>query len=99
VPYIKQHERDQIDKPLEDLMIAILKVTDENGRLRIPDAGVFNYVITRLLSAEYGNSLFPSYNSINTAIGILECAKMEFYRRIASPYEDSKKEINGDVYT
>jgi hypothetical protein len=39
-----------------------------------------------------------SYSKINEVIGVLECAKQELYRRVASPYEDSKKEANGDVF-
>lgn len=31
-------------------------------------------------------------------VGVLSCVEQEFYRRIASPYEDLKKEENGDVY-
>ena len=32
-------------------------------------------------------------------IGALECAKLELYRRIAAPYEDTKIQENGEVYT
>jgi len=32
------------------------------------------------------------------AIGALECAKLELYRRVAAPYEDTKIAENGDVY-
>lgn len=32
------------------------------------------------------------------ALGALECCKLEFYRRVAAPYEDSKIISNGDVY-
>ena len=39
------------------------------------------------------------YSEINSVIGVLECAKMELYRRIAAPYEDKKCEENGDVYS
>jgi hypothetical protein len=39
-----------------------------------------------------------SYKSINDVIGVLECVKQEFYRRIAVPYEDKKIEQNGDIY-
>ena len=28
----------------------------------------------------------------------LECAKLEFYRRVLAPYEDRKCKDNGDVY-
>jgi len=31
-------------------------------------------------------------------MGVLECIKQEFYRRAVAPYEDKKKEENGDVY-
>ena len=30
-------------------------------------------------------------------MGVLECCKLEFYRRVAAPYEDIKIEENGDV--
>lgn len=30
-------------------------------------------------------------------VGVLECAKLEAYRRIASPHEDKKIDENGDV--
>jgi len=32
-------------------------------------------------------------------VGVLECAKLELYRRIAAPYEDEKIVETGDVYT
>jgi len=34
---------------------------------------------------------------INKAIGVLECIKLEYYRRVAAPYEDSKIEEAGDI--
>lgn len=40
----------------------------------------------------------PSYKIINEIIGVLECVKLEFYRRIAAPYENDKQQANGDVY-
>jgi hypothetical protein len=36
---------------------------------------------------------------VNEAIGVLECAKLELYRRVAAPYEDEKIAESGDVYT
>ena len=59
-------------------------------------AGQLNYKITMLL-IEYFNT-WGSYQSINDVLGALEGAKMEFYRRIAVPYEDKKIKQNGDVY-
>ena len=38
------------------------------------------------------------YSKINALIGVLECAKLELYRRVAAPYENDKIDENGDVY-
>ena len=67
-----------------------------NGRVRGPmNVGELNYLITKLVDTYIED---VSYMKINEAIGVLECAKLELYRRIAAPYEDTKKAINGDVY-
>ena len=39
-----------------------------------------------------------SYADYNEVIGVLECMKMEIYRRMVAPYEDKKCKENGDVY-
>ena len=62
------------------------------------DAGELNYVITKVCD-EFLVRKGRRYNHINTVIGVLECAKQEFYRRIAAPYEDEKIAENGDVYS
>lgn len=64
----------------------------------ISTAGELNYFISTLLNW-YLNQKGKSYSTINEAIGVLECAKLELYRRVAVPYEDIKIEENGDVYT
>ena len=58
--------------------------------------GELNYVITTIISKWLGPT--PNYVEINAAIGVLECAKLELYRRVAAPYEDGKIAENGDVY-
>jgi hypothetical protein len=55
-----------------------------------------NYAITRLVLKRLGAQ--PRYEDFNAAIGALECAKLELYRRMTSPYEDKKIVENGDVY-
>lgn len=66
---------------------------------RVPsEAGELNYLVTRLCDA-FLMKTGLSYKNINQAIGALECAKLELYRRIASPYEDKKSRENGEVYT
>jgi len=59
-------------------------------------AGELNFLITTLIRDYYNKS--PSYQSVNDVVGALEGAKLEFYRRIAAPYEDAKIIQNGDVY-
>lgn len=60
-------------------------------------AGELNFAITTLCN-KYLRANSLSYGEINTIIGVLECAKQEFYRRIAVPYENIKIKENGDVY-
>jgi hypothetical protein len=59
--------------------------------------GELNYQISDLIN-EYCTSKKLSYQTINDVVGALEGAKLEFYRRIAVPYEDTKIATNGDVY-
>jgi hypothetical protein len=56
--------------------------------------GDINYVFSRVLG---GLMRDPSYNKIAMITGVLENIKQEFYRRIASPYEDKKIVENGDI--
>jgi len=60
-------------------------------------AGELNYAITALAVA-YITAHGLGYATINEVIGALECAKQEFYARVAGPYEDKKRLQNGDVY-
>lgn len=65
---------------------------------RVPDeAGELNYLVTKLCDAFLVKTGL-SYKNLNQAIGALECAKLELYRRIAAPYEDKKSRENGEVY-
>ncbi len=59
--------------------------------------GDLNFLLTRVLVRFLGDS--PRYKDYNTAIGALECAKLELYRRMVAPYEDLKLAENGDVYS
>jgi hypothetical protein len=59
--------------------------------------GQLNYVITLLID-RYLRFFGISYQHLNAVIGVLECVKLEFYRRLVAKYEDQKCEENGDVY-
>ena len=73
---------------------------DERDQLALtsPETpGQLNYEITDTLK-QYVRMKGLSYQTINDILGALEGAKLEFYRRIAAPYEYSKIIENGDVY-
>lgn len=62
-------------------------------------AGELNYAITMMVQDFlHTNYMGESYTGYNEAIGVLECVKLELYRRQVSHYEDLKKIQNGDVY-
>ena len=87
MPYIKMEDRPKYENALNDL-IGILKdqpVDRVDGEL--------NYLITRILKEVYPLRYF----NLNRSVGVLECCKLEFYRRVIAPYEERKIEENGDV--
>ena len=62
-----------------------------------PDnAGELNYSIFRLCQ-KYLSDHSTNYKTLNEIIGVLECCKQEFYRRVLVAYEERKKEENGDL--
>jgi len=91
MPYIKKENRPPYDPGIDSLIEKLSKAD--------PDAkkGEMNYVISRILKGVYGHKDNTRYTNINDAIGVLECVKLELYRRVAAPYEDVKIEENGDV--
>lgn len=60
-------------------------------------AGELNYLITAHC-LDYLSQQDVRYNALNEIVGVLECVKQEFYRRMAAPYEDEAKQLEGDVY-
>jgi hypothetical protein len=82
MPYIHQDDR---------LLLEL------NGNTSSTTPGELNYVITNVC-IEYMNTKGKNYQTVNDIVGALENAKLEFYRRIAAPYEDLKIQQNGDVY-
>ena len=86
MPYIKAIDRDRIDY-----------VVDATKLIGVKTPGELNYLITQLCIT-YIKDNGKSYQYINDVVGALEGAKLEFYRRLAAPYEDSKIKENGDVY-
>ena len=86
MPYNDQESRDELDPQIDKLI----------DQIDYTNMGEINYVVTRLCDALFDGEI--RYGKINSLIGALECAKLELYRRVAAPYEDSKIKSNGEVY-
>ena len=82
MPYIIQEQREELDSWVDILEPTALSL------------GELNYLITRLLLKTYPQK----YQDFNALIGVLECVKLELYRRLITPYEQEKCDTNGDVY-
>ncbi len=91
MPYITQDKRDHLSPHIRSLLNALRELESDDPTNNY--AGNLNYVITSLLLSSYGRK----YGDINEAVGVLECAKLEFYRKFAAPYEDQKEFENGSV--
>ena len=88
MPYIEKEDKKTLDRSITHLS-AELANGDFRGRL--------NYVVSSIFS-NMVQAKGVSYRLINDYIGVLECAKLEAYRRIAVPYEEGKISSNGDIY-
>ena len=82
MPYINEAKRGDIIK---------------KGFLGVYAPGELNFSISWLLM-EYWQRSDKDYQAINDILGALEGAKLEFYRRVAVPYEETKIKENGDIY-
>ena len=94
MPYIKKELREELEYPLDVITGHINGILCDKPEDR---AGILNYVITVLIDNTYGPLSDAKYKDYNEAIGMLECCKLEFYRKAAAPYEDMKEKQNGKV--
>ena len=89
MPYIAKSERVKFESILNDFS-KILEVNDLS-------AGDMNFLLTSLLY-RFSKKTTPNYKKYNEIIGVFECAKIEFYRRLISEYEEKKIKENGDFF-
>jgi len=82
MPYITQMDRTRFQDGL--------------NKLHPIAAGEVNYIVTEIIY-DYFKRNGGRYQQVNDVVGALEGAKLEFYRRVAAPYEDTKIKENTDV--
>ena len=86
MPYISPHKRELLDD-----------TRPTSVRARWPqDPGELNYVLSQEIN-EYLDGK-RGYFLFNEVIGVLECLKLEIYRRLVARLEDEKMATNGDVF-
>ena len=100
MPYIEEKRRQSIDKCI-NYSVECMKVNIGKAYIQeisnddfLNMSGDINYFTSRLINQLAGEM---SYSKICVITGVLENIKQEFYRRIASPYEDKKIVENGDI--
>lgn len=82
MPYITQESREEIDKYLIPLL--------DNFR----SSGALAYIVYRILTILAKDRTF---GVLATYYGAVELALLEFKRRKIDPYEDAKRQENGDI--
>jgi hypothetical protein len=86
MPYISKEQRSKLDSEIDSLC----------SKLSGMGVGDYNYVITRLIH-NYIKENGLRYEHLNSAVGILECAKAEFIRAVVNFYEDQKRAENSPI--
>ena len=95
MPYIDELKRQVLDPSIDTLheLLVHMETDDPDNNME----GNLNYLLTRLFQMVYGDQNSTRYSSINDAMGVLECVKQEFYRKVAAPYENQKEHDNGEI--
>lgn len=92
MPYITKNYREELE-PLIDALAAKVKEIHAANPQQTRD-GLLNFSFTEIIGAVFPNA---RYTDMNEVVGMLECCKLEYYRKVASPYEDKKEAENGKV--
>ena len=85
MPYITQSRRREL-APILNPILDIIQACSK---------GDINYIITRIVAKKYAKHV---YEERSEGASVLQDAHDEYYRRVVAPYEDIKREENGDVF-
>jgi hypothetical protein len=87
MPYTEPQDRVKVD----ELIAGAVSHTGDWS------AGDLTYGLTKLVVA-WIKSHGKKYLNLAIVMGCLFCTAFELYRRVIAPYEDKKRQDNGDVY-
>lgn len=91
MPYIKTEKREVLNPAIDEMLNALRELESDDPENDM--GGNLNYIITVLLKRCYGEK----YSEMAQAVSVLEMAKLEYYRKVAAPYENQKEYDNGEV--
>ena len=94
MPYIDEKSRSGLDSCIDSMIDCLTDKQELNNEEFLAILGNINYVFSRVIVGAMGKI---SYSKIAMVTGVLENIKQEFYRRVASSYEDQKILANGDI--
>lgn len=94
MPYIDEESRSGLDVCIDTMIDCLTNKKELNNEEFLAILGNINYVFSRVIVGTMGKT---SYSKIAMVTGVLENIKQEFYRRLATPYEDKKILANGDI--
>ena len=89
MPYIRKKDREKYEACITYIVQELEKLPMEKAE------GELNYIISRILKLLYRTK--PKYFNYNRMVGLLECVKLEAYRRWVAEYDDEKIKENGDI--
>ncbi len=91
MPYIEDRDKIVYEQGLNEITDAFARVGAGDGDL--------NYVLTKVAIAWLLYHQPPYNYSLRSAVmKAFTCAGFEWYERVMRPYEDKKREENGEVY-
>ena len=94
MPYINESARVELDSCIDNMVDCLTHGNDVSNEEFTTLLGEINYTFSRILAKSMGQT---SYSKIAMITGVLENIKQEFYRRIATSYEEKKIIENGDI--
>lgn len=104
MPYVDEKYRESLNPEIMALVVKLksciadvenpFELENPTNEQLLSSAGNINYVVSMICGSLMGQITYPKIAIIT---GVLENIKQEFYRRVASPYEDKKITQNGDI--
>jgi hypothetical protein len=89
MPYISKNDRKILDHEI-NILISCIKCLEKKE-------GAANYTISRILAGSLKPENGWNYSSLADVIKTYECAKIEFYNRMLTPYEHDAIQKNDDI--